>query len=191
MNRSRSYHLASAAAFALTLVVTTPGLVTGQATPSLDAPTLRHIKLGGPRFGVTTFTGDVAEARRAAGSSALMSQFGWQFETQIAANPTGGQALLEWVLLVGGWEDGSIAGSLTWLAGYRLPNGLEVGAGPSLSLHEGRTIRDPLGTTTSMVVAAGATAPLGEVRVPANVALAFAEGGPRITLLLGWIIHGL
>jgi hypothetical protein len=37
-------------------------------------------------------------------------------------------------------------------------------------------------------MAAGATLPFGELYVPANLAVAFAEGGPRITTLLGWII---
>ena len=41
---------------------------------------------------------------------------------------------------------------------------------------------------TSMVMAMGATLPFGELYVPANLAVAFAEGGPRITTLLGWII---
>jgi hypothetical protein len=42
--------------------------------------------------------------------------------------------------------------------------------------------------TTSMVIAAGATLPFGELYIPLNLAVAFAEGGPRITTLLGWII---
>lgn len=191
MSRTLVERILIAALIILSLVALAPALARAQTPSGLGQPTMRHLKLSGPRFGMTTFTGAVAEARRAAGSAPVMSQFGWQFETQIAANQTGGQALLEWVFLVGGWEDGAITGSLTWLAGYRLPNGFEVGAGPSLSIHEGQTIRDPIAATTSMVIAAGATAPVGEVRVPANVAVAFAQGGPRITLLLGWIISGL
>ncbi|MEM7415287.1 MAG: hypothetical protein AAF389_07310 [Gemmatimonadota bacterium] len=191
MSRTVLERVLIAALIIFAVLALLPALIHAQATPTLGPPTMRHLKLSGPRFGMTTFTGAVAEARRSAGSAPVMSQFGWQFETQIAASQTGGQALLEWVFLVGGWEDGSVTGSLTWLAGYRLPSGFEVGAGPSLSVHEGQTIRDPIAATTSMVVAAGATAPVGQVRVPANIAVAFARGGPRITLLLGWIIHGL
>jgi hypothetical protein len=74
--------------------------------------------------------------------------------------------------------------SLSWLAGYRLPNGLEFGAGPNVSVRKDGWDHP----TTSMVIAAGATLPFGELYVPLNLAVAFAEGGPRITTLLGWII---
>jgi hypothetical protein len=60
----------------------------------------RH--LSGPRFGFTTFTSDVADLRNSVGKEAIMSQFGWQFETQIVSMTDGNQALMEWVFLVGG-----------------------------------------------------------------------------------------
>lgn len=48
----------------------------GQASTSpSEAPA--RIKLSGPRFGVTTFSGDVAEFRRSVGESIMMTQFGW------------------------------------------------------------------------------------------------------------------
>lgn len=141
-------------------------------------------KLSGPRFGVTTFTGDVADLRELAGESIFMSQFGWQFETQIVSTDTGNRALLEWVVLFGGFESEMRNVSLSWLAGYRMPNGFELGFGPNFGLQ----LMENGGTTTSMVVAAGHTVPFGEIYVPLNVAVAFAQGGPRITTLLGWII---
>ncbi len=91
---------------------------------------------------------------------------------------------MEWVVLVGGVEQDEMNLSLSWLAGYRLPNGLEFGVGPNVSVRK-EALDD---ATTSMVVAMGATLPFGELYVPANLAVAFAEGGPRITTLLGWII---
>jgi hypothetical protein len=139
--------------------------------------------LSGPRFGFTTFTGDVADLRRYVGKEVIMSQFGWQFETQVLSTRSGNQALMEWVVLVGGVEQDELNLSLSWLAGYRLPGGVEFGVGPNVSVRkEGG---DP---TTSMVVAGGVTLPLGELYIPLNLAVAFAEGGPRITTLLGWII---
>jgi len=140
--------------------------------------------LSGPRFGFTTFTGDVATFRtQVMGKESIMSQFGWQFETQVLSTRSGNQALMEWVVLVGGVEQDELNLSLSWLAGYRLPNGIEFGVGPNVSVRkEGG---DP---TTSMVIAGGATLPFGELYVPLNLAVAFAEGGPRITTLLGWII---
>lgn len=143
-------------------------------------------KLSGPRFGMTAFTGAVADRRRKADLGVFMSQFGWQFENQIVSTDTGNQALLEFLLLFGGFEQDMRNMSLSWLAGYRLPNGFEFGVGPNFGIQlsgEGET-------TTSMVTALGATMPFGDIYVPANVAVAWAEGGPRITTLIGWIIGG-
>jgi hypothetical protein len=95
----------------------------------------------------------------------------------------GGQALMEWVLLAGGVEQDELNVSLGWLTGYRLPNGLELGVGPNFSAN-----KDNRHITTSMVVAGGSTMPFGDIRVPLNLAVAMAKGGPRITGLTGWII---
>ena len=150
---------------------------------SMQARSLPRQYLSGPRFGFTAFTGDVARARNAAGKSAIMSQFGWQFEEQLISTTNGSQALMEWVILVGGVEQDEFNLGVSWLAGYRLPNGVEFGVGPNIGFRKGGG--DP---STSMVVAGGATMPLGEIYVPLNLAVAFAEGGPRITTLMGWIV---
>jgi len=164
---------------------TTPVLAQTDTIPA--ALRVRHLprqKLSGPRFGFTVFTGEVASQRREyLDKGPIMSQFGWQFETQIVSTESGNQALMEWVVLVGGVEQDELNLSLSWLAGYRLPNGFELGVGPAMSVRkEGG---DP---TTSMVVAGGATLPFGELYIPMNLAVAFAQGGPRFTALLGWII---
>lgn len=180
---SRSVKIAAFAIFAATLA---PGQISAQRPDlpdSLRARTLPRQHLSGPRFGFTVFTSDVADLRRSVGQSAIMSQFGWQFETQIVSTTSGNQALMEWVVLVGGVEQDELNLSLSWLAGYRVPGGFELGVGPNVSIRkEGG---DP---TTSMVVAMGATLPFGELYIPMNTAIAFARGGPRITALLGWII---
>ncbi len=149
----------------------------------MRARTLPRQHLSGPRFGFTAFTGDVARLRQDAGKQPIITQFGWQFETQIVSTRSGNQALMEWVVLVGGVEQDEVNLSLGWLAGYRLPNGLELGVGPNVSVS-----KDADEPTTSMLLALGATLPFGELYVPANLAVAFAEGGPRITTLLGWIV---
>lgn len=174
----------------LALVVGLNGAGTTPVTAQVDtipsemrARRLPRQQLAGPRFGFTTFTGEVADQRRLIGKEPIMSQFGWQFETQIVSTRTGNQALMEWVVLVGGVEQDELNLSLGWLAGYRLPNGLEFGVGPNVSVRkEGG---DP---TTSMLIAGGATLPFGELYVPLNLAVAFAKGGPRITTLIGWIV---
>ena len=151
-----------------------------------DAMRVRQLPrqhVSGPRFGFTTFTGDVADKRNSIGKEAITSQFGWQFETQIVSMTDGNQALMEWVVLVGGVEQDELSLSLTWMAGYRLPNGLEFGVGPSISI-----TKENSATTTSLVVAAGTTLPFGDLFIPLNLAVAFAEGGPTVTTLLGWIV---
>ena len=178
---------------AITLLALTVLVTSVDATPAFaqadTIPTAMRVRqlprqhLSGPRFGFTTFTGDVARLRQSIGKEAIMSQFGWQFETQVVSTQTGNQALMEWVVLVGGVEQDELNLSLSWLAGYRLPNGLEFGVGPNVSVRkEGG---DP---TTSMVIAGGTTLPFGELYVPINLAVAFAQGGPRISTLIGWII---
>jgi hypothetical protein len=140
-------------------------------------------KLSGPRFGFTVFTGDVAEYRQAQGLEPIMSQFGWQFETQMVSTTDGSQALMEWLVLLGGLEQDETSLSVAWLAGYRLASGLEFGVGPNFNANFKESM-----TNTSMVMAAGGTLPFGEIYVPLNFAVAFSDGGPRITALLGWIV---
>lgn len=173
--------------FALAALVACGPALSAQDVPEIPAEMrakkLPRQSLAGPRFGFTTFTGETADLRRQADLEPIMSQFGWQFETQIVSLTGGNQALMEWVFLVGGVEQSEMNLSLAWLTGYRLENGVELGVGPNLSYN-----RDSEDTTTSMVVAAGATMPFGDLYVPMNVAVAFAEGGPRLTTLLGWIV---
>ena len=106
----------------------------GERPESVSVRPLPRRHLSGPRFGFTTFTGDIADKRNSIGKEAIMSQFGWQFETQIVSTTDGNQALMEWVFLVGGVEQDELNLSLSWMAGYRLPNGLEFGVGPNISI---------------------------------------------------------
>lgn len=167
---------------ALCLTLGAPGALVSQVQAPEDAPLRRY--LSGPRFGLTTFTGDVATLRHRAGLQPMMTQLGYQIETQILSGFGGSQALLEVVALVGGIGQGEINVTYAFLAGYRLANGLELGAGPSWGFN-----RDSADTSTAMVVAAGATLPLGGGYLPLNLALSMAEGGPRITTLVGWIVE--
>ena len=127
----------------LTLTAAVGAFTAMPATAQVDTiPTSMRVRqlprqhLSGPRFGFTAFTGDVANLRQQIGKSAIMSQFGWQFETQIVSTRTGNQALMEWVVLVGGVEQDELNLSLSWLAGYRVPNGIELGVGPNISVRK-------------------------------------------------------
>lgn len=174
------------------LAVMILGLGTGSVTAQEEVPPipeelqvrkLPRQKLSGPRFGFTVFTGEVAEYRQARGLEPIMSQFGWQFETQMVSTTTGNQALMEWLVLFGGLEQDETSLSVAWMAGYRTSNGLEFGVGPNFNAN----LKENM-TNTSMVMAAGATLPFGDLYVPVNFAVAFSDGGPRITTLLGWIV---
>jgi hypothetical protein len=176
---------------AVTLFATaTPIVTAAQATipEAQRARSLPRQHLNGPRFGFTAFTGDVAAYRQSIGKQPIMSQFGWQFETQIVSTTSGNQALMEWIILLGGLEQSERNLSLSWMAGYRLPQGFELGVGPNISVRPAEDPEKTIASTTSMIVAIGATLPFGELYIPANVAVSFAEGGPRFTTLLGWII---
>ena len=179
----------SALVIALAALLVGAPAVSAQSRPTV--PESRQVQrlprqsLNGPRFGFTTFTGDVARMRHDADMSTIMAQFGWQFETQIVSTKTGGQALMEWLFLVGGMEQDDFSAGLAWLAGYRLEGGLEFGVGPNFSWN-----KNSEDLTTSMVVALGAAIPAagGDILIPVNVAVSFAEGGPRVTTLAGWIV---
>jgi hypothetical protein len=178
--------IATMLAFAPAAFLPTPTTAQTSTIPaSMSARVLPRQQLSGPRFGFTAFTGDVATYRQSIGKQPIMSQFGWQFETQIVSTEFGNKALMEWIVLLGGLEQSERNFSVSWIAGYRMPNGLELGVGPNLSL---RPDDGTLASTTSMVMAVGATLPFGELYIPANLAVAFAEGGPRITTLIGWIV---
>jgi hypothetical protein len=173
---------------ALITLAAAPAL-SAQASPSTGPDTAaalpifaRH-KLAGPRFGFTSFTGSVAKLRQQAGLEPIMTQFGWQWETQIVSQRSGNQVLMELVVLAGGVEQNELNASLGWLTGYRMLNGLELGVGPNFSWN-----KDTEKLTTSMVVAGGSTLPFGDIRIPLNLAIGLARGGPRITVLTGWVI---
>jgi hypothetical protein len=172
----------------LTALVFSFAPAAGQAGPEpipseQQVKKLPRQKLSGPRFGLTAFTGETKKGRDYLGLSPVMSQIGWQFETQMVSTETGSQALMEWLVLVGGFESSEFNMSLAWLAGYRLPNGFEVGAGPAASYNPELTK-----FTTSIQMALGATLGFGDVYLPLNLGVGFAEGGPRITTLIGWIV---
>ena len=175
----------AAAVLSAALTLSAPEPVRAQAPPAGGASSEipDRLKLSGPRFGFTVFTGDVADQRDLIDKEPMMTQFGWQFETQILSTERRSQALLEWVFLMGGLEQSELNLSLAWLAGYRLESGLEFGVGPNFSVN-----KDQGDLTTSMVVAGGSTLPFGDIHVPLNLAVGIAEGGPRFTVLMGWIV---
>ena len=171
----------------LALILTAESATAQSSAGSRDSTIVRSVdrdKLSGPRFGFTVFTGDVAKLRQQIDREPLMTQFGWQFETQISPPGAESKALMEWVLLVGGVEQNELNLSLSWLAGWRTRDGIELGAGPAVSIN-----KDNTKPTTSMIIAAGVAPTVGGIQIPVHFAVALAKGGPRLTTLVGWKIH--
>ena len=133
-------------------------------------------KLSGPRIGVTMITpgilasvvrGDVdlfsneiqEEWEGIAGKyGAVISQYGWQFESRFA---DGGDivGVVEWIALVGGMEKGFFLPSLSSMVGLRTGKGFEMAMGPNLSL-----------SGVSMVFGCGYNFKVGKLNLPINIA---------------------
>ncbi|HEY7475754.1 MAG TPA: hypothetical protein VH679_12130 [Vicinamibacterales bacterium] len=140
----------------------------------------REINLSGPRFGMTLLSPGTVEALadRQINVGQVVSQFGWQFERRLYTNSDGVTALMEWVPLLSGLEQGVALPSLNWLVGVRTASGAEFGIGPNVT---------PVGT--GLVVAAGMTVRSGALNVPLNFAVASSKSGVRISIMTGFNIR--
>jgi hypothetical protein len=140
----------------------------------------RMVNLSGPRFGITALSDGVVEKLVERGVSArpIISQFGWQVERAFYKADSGVSAVSEWVLLLGGLEQGLAIPSLTWLVGMRTAGGAEFGIGPNIT---------PAGT--GLALAAGVTFRHGFVNVPVNVAVVPSKAGTRVSVLTGFNIR--
>ena len=158
-------------------------------------------KLAGPRIGFTLLThGSSADFINDRGEAyndvthqeywtegqkiAFISQYGWQWETRFVDN---GEVagLVEWVLVVGGMEQGMFLPAVSSLVGIRTGNGMEAAIGPNLSL-----------SGIGMVFTIGKNFKSGDLNFPVNIAFvpgkssAWGDGGEptgaRISLILGF-----
>ena len=138
---------------------------------------LGPVSLSGPRFGMTflnqTILDTLAEHDIEVGR--VITQFGWQFEKRFYAGPSGLTALNEWVVLLGGLDQGVALPSVTWLAGLRTKEGAEIGIGPNIN---------PLGV--GLAIAAGTTFRAGALNIPVNVAMVPSKSGVRVSFLTGF-----
>ncbi len=140
----------------------------------------REINLSGPRFGMTLLSQGTVDAlsEREIKVGPVISQFGWQFERRLYTSNDGATALMEWVPLLSGLEQGVALPSLNWLVGVRTAGGAEFGIGPNIT---------PVGT--GLVVAAGMTVRSGAINVPLNFAVASSKSGVRISIMTGFNIR--
>lgn len=142
---------------------------------------VRELNRSGPRFGVTWLGGSITDTLRSRyriDVAPVVTQFGWQFERQFASLENGPVALNEWVLLVGGLDQGAFLPSLTWLVGIRMPSNLELGVGPNLT---------PAGV--ALALSGGMTFRAGALAVPLNVAAVPSRFGTRVSVLTGFNIY--
>ena len=140
----------------------------------------REINLSGPRFGLTLLSPGTVQAlkEREITVGSMVSQFGWQFEKRLYTGNDGITALMEWVPLISGLEQGVALPSLNWLVGIRTAGGAEFGIGPNVT---------PVGA--GLVVAAGVTVRSGALNIPLNFAFASSKSGPRVSFLTGFNIR--
>jgi hypothetical protein len=143
-------------------------------------PVAERVKLSGPRFGLTFLGGAIVDSLAAHGVEVapLITQFGWQFERQFFAGDNGLAAVSEWVLLVGGLDQGTFLPSLSWLVGIRNSRGAEFGVGPNVS---------PAGT--ALAIAAGVTTRAGALNLPIHLAVVPSKIGTRVSLLVGFTMR--
>jgi hypothetical protein len=140
-------------------------------------PVAQHVRLSGPRFGVTYLGGAIVDSLAANGIevSPVITQFGWQFERLIFAGESGLSAVTEWVVLVGGLEQSTFLPSVSWLVGLRGPRGAEFGIGPNVSA-----------AGSALAIAAGVTTRAGTFNLPVNIAVVPSKVGTRVSLLVGF-----
>jgi hypothetical protein len=163
----------AAATIAISLVCS----ATAWSQSLLPPRVTREVDLSGPRFGLTVLSDGTVASLKERGISVrpLISQFGWQFERRLLVNSDGVTALMEWVPLLSGLEQGVALPSLNWLVGVRTPSGTEFGIGPNIT---------PVGV--GLVIAGGVTVRSGGINVPLNFAIASSKSGPRVTILTGF-----
>ena len=136
-------------------------------------------KLAGPRIGVTYLTpGFMSEELE----TSIISQYGWQWESRFVdqANIAG---LVEWVVVVGGMEQGMFLPSISSLVGVRTGQGMEYAVGPNLSA-----------TGINMVFTIGKNFKSGNLNFPVNLAFVpngnvwgdDEKSGARISIMIGF-----
>ena len=143
-------------------------------------PRAKAISLSGPRFGVTSLSQGVIDKLQERNLTVrpMITQFGWQAERQFFTRGSGVSAVNEWVLLLGGLEQGVALPSLSWMVGLRTREGAEIGIGPNIT---------PAGV--ALAFAGGVTFQTGALNVPMNFAIVPSKAGTRFSFLTGFTLR--
>jgi hypothetical protein len=160
--------------------------------------TMKTRKLNGPRLGITYVAqsdllgrnGALEESLKNHDIGAVISQFGWHFEWLVAPESGGPSFVTQLIPLIGGVEYATVIPSLSLVLGLRMPNGFELGMGPSilLKISEMRSNRQSSPVNTSLIVAVGKSIDFSGVSIPLNLAVATNQGGTRFSFMFGYAI---
>ena len=145
-------------------------------------PPLKSVNLSGPRFGFTSLSQGVLRKLQEEHDITInsgISQFGWQFEKQFYNKAGGMAAVNEFVVLIGGLDQGVPLPSLSWIVGLRSPSGMEFGIGPNIT---------PAGV--ALALAGGVTFRSGSLNVPVTFAVVPSKDGMRVSMLTGFNFRG-
>jgi hypothetical protein len=165
------------AAVAVIIAASTPATLHAQQPNEL----VRELARSGPRFGVTWLGGSTIDTLRSkydVDVASVITQFGWQFEKQFASLENGPVALNEWVILIGGLDQGVFLPSVTWLVGVRTPGNFEFGVGPNVT---------PAGV--ALAISMGVTFKAGALAIPVNTAIVPSRYGLRASILTGFNVY--
>ena len=176
-------HLLLVVSAALMTAITAEPLLaqsTSYAATQEIPPVAKSVSLAGPRYGFTFLDDGVVAKLKTEDIEVKngISQFGWQFEHQFYAKEGGPSVLNEWVILIGGLDQGVALPSLNWLVGLRTKDGAEFGIGPNIT---------PIGV--ALALAAGVTFRAGVLNIPMTFAVVPSKDGMRVSMLTGFTLR--
>lgn len=153
---------------------TQPALAQSNPSAPLIPPVAKTVSLAGPRFGLTVLNDQTLSKlkQRNIDVGSTISQFGWQFEREFYSKQAGPTVLNEWVVLLGGLDQGTAIPSVSWLVGLRTKEGAEFGVGPNIT---------PGGVALALAA--------GVVNVPMNFAIVPSKYGTRVSVLTGFVLR--
>ena len=132
----------------------------------------RMKKFEGPRIGATYVDyGNVRDYLDSENKSPIITQFGWQFETRLFTAEDGTSALLEFIPLIGGFDQGLFLPSISILTGLRNATdakmSLEFAVGPNFSIT--RNWEKEVAPSIGLVIAVGTSIKRSNINFPINL----------------------
>jgi TolB-like protein len=163
---------------------------------ALNNPYYQTLNLSGPRMGYSFFLGKTADilalpkAEGGFNASPTFFQMGYQFEKQYLSEGKW-QALVEFIPLISGLDQGLFIPSLSILNGIRSNvNGLEFAIGPTFTankrLEDRLDSRGEFKLSTNVVIAAGFSLKSGKLNIPINAYFVPAKDDLRLGISFGF-----